>query len=173
MYIFCSKLSGESGSADVRRLLDRAFFGLYGVHAPKIAKTEFGKPYFPDAPDIFFSLSHSSSHALCAISTSPVGADIESTGRRVSKRLISRICTESELSEFDFTELWTLKESLIKLKGNILTMPSKSLCFSRTPSGLAAARDFAAYGRSYADIPGCCVSVCSHHMLFPDQIQML
>ena len=36
-----------------------------------------GKPFFPDCPDVQFSVSHTAGAALAAVSGQPVGADIE------------------------------------------------------------------------------------------------
>jgi 4'-phosphopantetheinyl transferase len=50
---------------------------VYGAALPAVKKHRTGKPYFPDRPDIFFSLSHTSTHVLCAVASTPVGVDIE------------------------------------------------------------------------------------------------
>lgn len=67
-----------------------------------------GKPYFEGNP-FFISLSHSGDYAVCAISDSPVGVDIEK----------DRILSENFQERFAATVLeWTKKEAKGKLTGN-------------------------------------------------------
>lgn len=69
---------------------------------------ENGKPYVKNAP-FHFSLSHSGDYAVCAISDSPVGVDIEQ----------ERELTEKFKKRFAETILqWTKKEAKGKLTGN-------------------------------------------------------
>lgn len=95
-----------------------------------------GKPELKDG-SLFFSLSHTGDGILCAVSDSPVGADLER--RRAHERyeaLIRRCFCDAERaylaasSEPDdtFTELWTKKESYIKLLGHGLSLPLQSFC---------------------------------------------
>ncbi len=44
---------------------------------PETALNDGGKPFFPDCPDVQFSVSHTAGAALAAVSGQPVGADIE------------------------------------------------------------------------------------------------
>ncbi len=84
-----------------------------------------GKPRLADYPDISFSLSHSGSMAMCALTGSgEVGCDIESPshhGFAAAKRFFCRseylYVTESADPEGEFRRLWTLKESYIKALG--------------------------------------------------------
>lgn len=75
-----------------------------------------GKPRIADLPEFHFSISHSGSSVICAVSERPVGADLQ-LPRPVSRRLMSRMFTERELSGSDPIRLWTLKESYGKLTG--------------------------------------------------------
>lgn len=82
-------------------------------------RTPRGKPYAENAP--FFNLSHSGDWILCAVSDTPVGADIE-TPRTVSPILLRRVCTPAELAYIGddakrFLEIWTAKEAYLKLLG--------------------------------------------------------
>ncbi len=115
---YCPRCTSD-GSADVRRLLAFAVREMYGVPLPRIEKTGEGKPFFPDRPDICFSLSHAKRHVLCAVGDAPVGADIENR-RSVSGRLVNRFSTPEERERFAFLELWVLKESRLKLMGGSL-----------------------------------------------------
>ena len=129
MRIYCMPNSKTSGSAAVYALLRYAFSIGYGSCFPQIKKTPNGKPYFPERPDVHFSLSHTKTHVLCALSSDPVGADIESP-RHISQRAIRFFCSSDELSIFDPLDLWVLKESYIKLFGE--TLPTiRKIHFSR------------------------------------------
>lgn len=68
---------------------------------------EGGKPYFEGDP-IYFSLSHSGKYAVCAISDSPIGVDIEEK-KELPKRIKGRFAN-------DVFE-WTKKEAKGKLTG--------------------------------------------------------
>ncbi len=118
MRIYVSEMHDKNGSQAVRELLAYGFREMYGEELPEIAKTDKGKPYFPTVPNVHFSLSHTDTHVMCAISDRPVGCDIQLV-RQVSERLKHRTCTEKELEVFDFFQLWTLKESWIKLNGGL------------------------------------------------------
>ena len=127
----------------------------YGsIDAQDIVYTDAGRPYLPGHP-VHFSLSHAKTHALCAISDTPVGCDIE-THRPVSVRTLRRILADGE-READFFSHWTLKESYFKLTGD-LTQPFASICFDLT--GDAAARADA-YAHLYHEIPGCTAAVAA------------
>lgn len=82
-----------------------------------------GKPYLPD-DRVHISLSHAGEFGAAAVSTKPVGIDIERT-RSVSDRLVKRICTEKELESIwlpnptdeTFRNLFSAKESVVKCSG--------------------------------------------------------
>lgn len=51
---------------------------LVGVRPlPELAVSQQGKVYFPDFPEIYVNLSHTKGAAMAAVSTLPVGVDIE------------------------------------------------------------------------------------------------
>ena len=111
-----SEYSGKDASAAVRRLLGHAFSFQYGAELPRIEKTPEGKPYFPERADVHFSLSHSGGHLLCALGEAPVGCDIQ-VRRALRPGTAEKLADERERREFDFFELWCLRESLFKLCG--------------------------------------------------------
>lgn len=92
------------------------------------ARNEHGKPYLAEYPDIHFNLSHCKSGIVVAVSDQPVGIDIESY-REASDSLIrytmneeeQRIIRESEDPTRAFTEYWTKKEAVFKLRGTGIT----------------------------------------------------
>lgn len=78
-----------------------------------------GKPYLPGGPE--FSISHSRGVAGCAVDSGPVGLDIERV-REFTPGMRGKICTQGELlltggDDFLLTQLWTCKESYMKLTG--------------------------------------------------------
>lgn len=81
-----------------------------------------GKPFFPE-PGCQFSISHSRGLVGCALESVPVGLDIERV-RKFSPDVIEKMCTPEEalmVSGEDrgsrLTQLWTCKESHMKLTG--------------------------------------------------------
>lgn len=84
-----------------------------------------GKPEMTLPARGFFSLSHAGPYGLCAWSRQPVGADIESATRnltRLSRRLLA---PEDEIDDFNL--LWCVKESYVKLTGEGLSHSLPSL----------------------------------------------
>lgn len=112
--------------------------GFCGVNPESIffETGKYGKPYAKDLP-VEFSISHSGDFAVCAVSDSKIGIDIEKI-RPVDLKIAKRICTEKELlyilgtipkeSDFCITEdisvltrffhVWTKKEAYSKYLGN-------------------------------------------------------
>lgn len=99
-----------------------------------LAKTELGKPYLPDYPSLRFSLSHSGSWVVCAVSTQPVGVDVEMP--RCTMAIGKRFFQPCELQgleqlpelqrQVQLNRLWTAKEAFVKALGGGLTIPLNS-----------------------------------------------
>ena len=169
--IYCTARGERSGSEAVYALLDHAYRSEFGGVMPEIKKTSSGKPYFPVFPYIHFSLSHSKTHVLCALSKDPVGADIESP-RKISRRTIDYFSKPEELLLFDPLDLWVLKESYIKLLGG--TLPQiKKIRFSReSKNGKIIAPDISVKARLY-HVGDCRAAVCMLGDEPPDSIEMI
>lgn len=97
----------------------------YGISPlPELARTDLDKPFFPALPHIQFSISHSKSIILCAVSAKPVGVDIEDIRPR-RESLPQYALTEGEFSRYQslggdwpaFYTLWTRKEAWCKYTG--------------------------------------------------------
>lgn len=94
---------------------------LYGVSTmPQLSKTEYGKPFIEEYPDIHFSFSHCSCGVACAFSkhSDSVGVDIQDIVKCDHKTARFFMCdseydTLLKTSDIDrfFTKVWTLKES--------------------------------------------------------------
>lgn len=149
---------GAGGTEAVYSLLGYAFHQEFGLALPKIEKTANGKPFFPECPDVCFSLSHARTHVLCALSGSPVGVDIESP-REISSRAREYYSSGRELEEFDALDLWVLKESYIKMKGATLAL-LKGIRFARTDEGGVIAPEAGVITRLYK-VEGCRAAVSS------------
>lgn len=84
----------------------------------------WGKPFFPDMPDLHFSITHSGDYWLCAFASKPVGLDLQihksflSPGK-LSQRFFhpaeDRFLRENDYEKF--FSLWTAKESWVKYTG--------------------------------------------------------
>lgn len=121
--------------SDAYRLLRYAFERLYALPCPEVAKTPEGKPYFPLRPDVFFSLSHTEDMAMVCLGAAPCGCDVQLV-RPLRPGTAAYVCREEELLDFDFFQLWTLKESFIKLRGRFI--PYKDMVFRRVDGTVAA-----------------------------------
>ena len=97
------------------------------IALPPVERTPRGKPLFAGLDDRWFSLSHSGGIALCALSSAPVGVDVELVRPRRAN-LPAYVLSESERAGFDgtwedFCRLWTLKESWCKREDSPLFPP--------------------------------------------------
>ncbi len=108
----CGKTHNEQHTA-AYELLDAAVSFL-GLTCGRIEKTERGKPYFPDQPSLFFSLSHTDGYVVCAVGDEPCGVDIEAE-REISEKIRDRFLGGASAEEA--VRRWTERESYGKLEG--------------------------------------------------------
>lgn len=114
-------------------LLERALWDLGITPVPEFAYEDLGKPYLPGYP-VHFSLSHTKNAVACAVSSSPVGVDVQNK-LVYSSRLADRICSKEERAALEnakdmdeaLTALWTKKEALAKRNGKGLREKFSSL----------------------------------------------
>lgn len=119
MELLWSRLEGQDGHTVAYKLLAK----LAGDPLPEIARTPKGKPYFPDR-DLPFSISHTSHHAFCCLSSQNIGIDAEECNRRINTSM-TRFLSPAELTRYEsasdkqacLLRLWVLKESYAKLTG--------------------------------------------------------
>lgn len=135
LYSFCNK-DHKSQSDTGKKLLYRGL-NLLGVPSSDICieKTDFGKPFFKDFPNIKFNISHSKNIVICVFSDLEIGCDIEEI-RPCDLKLAKRFFSENEYLYLDslpkeeqddcFFRYWTLKESYIKAVGKGLSLPLNS-----------------------------------------------
>lgn len=90
----------------------------------------YGKPYLTGHPKLQFNLSHSGRWCVCAVSTVPVGVDVEQV-RPMDLAWTDKFLSAKEREDlrakedsdrlWRFYELWTRKESYAKALGRGLT----------------------------------------------------
>ena len=142
---FLVKLMNEIFGVDIRILDDKEAFDSWYQKMPEYRKKKIDgiKPINDKklslgagialhrallANGIFFNLSHSGNIAVCAISDSEVGVDIEKK-RNFSEGLIKKVFDDREIQDVErstetiddrnerYTALWTIKESIMKYYG--------------------------------------------------------
>ncbi len=107
----------------------------YGIHeAPIMEYGQYGKPRILGHENIHFNISHCKCAAICAVSDTPIGVDIETTDRYTA-RLAQYTMNSDELQliqssknpAIEFTRLWTKKEALLKMTGRGITKNVKDV----------------------------------------------
>ena len=143
------------GSAWGVSLLAYAVRAVWGIDLPETAELPGGKPYFPACPQLHFSVSHTRTAALVAVSAAPVGADVEQV--RPLHPAMARRLAQADCGDLQPFELWTLRESWFKLTGagDLRTIPF------RRAAGVLVPPEAGALCRVYDDIPGCEAAACS------------
>lgn len=103
-----------------------------------IGKEEYGKPFLRNGAG-FFNISHCNGLVGCAISNIPVGFDVECK-RKFQESILKKTCNEAEKEYIlkqdcleRFLQIWTLKESYIKMLGQGLRFPLTEVAFQITP----------------------------------------
>lgn len=96
----------------------------------EIARSAKGKPYLPQQNNLHFNISHSGDWVVVGCSEQDLGIDIEKI-REPQYRIASRYFSNKEVDDLNkleghdkasyFFDLWTLKESYLKLLGKGLT----------------------------------------------------
>ena len=181
MVVFVAPRGERNASEAAISLLEHAYRTELGGELPEIKRMPLGKPYFPGFPDTHFSLSHSATHILCALSGSPVGCDIESP-REITELALRYFCSPDELKLFEPLELWVLKESYVKLLG--LTIATiRNLLLSLEDSKIVVTERIRQGDGSYViekcppvffklyRMDGCIASVCSFDEHPPPDIE--
>ena len=99
-----------------------------GINDLEMDFNEHGKPHLKHFPEIHFNLSHCKNGIAVVVDFSPVGIDIESF-RKGNVALIRKTMNPAE-SEWirassdpveAFTQFWTKKEAVLKLRGTGIT----------------------------------------------------
>lgn len=98
----------------------------------RFEKNKYGKPHVAGKKGVHYNISHSGDYVVCAVSSSPVGIDVqEISGQNldVADRFFSQeerdalaMC-EGDAKRKLFYEIWSLKEAYIKCIGMGLSKP--------------------------------------------------
>jgi 4'-phosphopantetheinyl transferase len=118
-----------------------------GIPAPRIRFTlgPHGKPALPEDTGVEFSLSHSGTWAMVAVTRGvPVGVDIERIRENVDMAALLRRLGETSLPETKngLFSAWTRREAMTKAVGGaLLDLPTEDLrtCHLDAPEGYSAA----------------------------------
>lgn len=124
-----------------------SFDDVKGFKKLGLSLGENGKPYFANATDVHFSLSHSDDRALCVISDTEVGCDIQAFTSRDINKIYNRFFTEEEKKYLDeisdeelrrkeFFKLWSYKESFVKMTGMGIKQPFDEFSVLNTKYGI-------------------------------------
>ena len=153
-------------------LLDRMLIDAGLPPAGPFAFGEQGKPYLPGLPDVHFSLSHSGTWVLCALSDAELGCDVEGT-RRCDPALARRFFHPDETAwllslppreqDAAFLRLWTLKESYLKAVGLGLSLPLDAFRILPEGDGFALTRqeDARPWALRSMEAEDCFCAVCA------------
>ena len=172
------KLSFYTQAADRARslvaglLLERVF----GARASEVKTGVNGKPYIQG--ERHFNISHSGDYVLLALSDKPVGVDIELRRDddyiRLAEEcfhphelLILKGADEASIKNL-FYDIWTMKESYMKMTGMGFTLAPKSFCIDtgkgfRTEWGIPSIR-------LYNRLEDYSIALCSSSHRLPDEI---
>ena len=161
VYLFLTKIT-ESTDAAVLRLA-REYCALSGLPEGDftLARTERGKPYFPNYPSVHFSVSHSGDIFACAFSDEPIGLDVQEYKHRPDeaercRKIAARFFHRDEIDALDadtvsaFYNIWTAKEAYVKLTGQGIDGDFAEFCIFDLDEYLFQ-----------TEISGCSLSVCT------------
>lgn len=128
-----------------------------------------GKPFLK-GNELYFSLSHSGGRAMCALSDREIGCDCQKIlpyKQKIAQKYFSQkeieLITNSHNADAEFTRIWSLKESLVKLTG-------EGIC------GMSKADVFCCRGmffREYDLNDGYKYSVCGRGEQFPEKMEYI
>lgn len=129
----------------ISRALVRTALSRYGALEPRewrlLADVD-GRPYADNLPGglaLDFNVSHAAEMVVLAVSSGRVGVDVESLARDSDIERLDRYFSSTERSALlalagearrrRFFELWTLKESYVKARGEGLRLPLDAFAF--------------------------------------------
>ena len=154
----------EHGRTDARlRLAASAFTGLSLADARLGVSRQNGKPFFPSAPELFCSVTHSGGVWLCALSSAPVGTDLQERQNRDILKIAAHFFRPDETAWLRenpdrFFDVWCAKESYVKFTGDGLIPGLDS--FSVVKDGGLSDSVHGAALRLVPFLPGYALCVC-------------
>ena len=130
VWVYAYDKNAPMKAEDRIRLCALSYGKALGRDLPKelnIARTIKNKPFFENAPDIHFSISHSNALWALALSTFPVGIDVQHERTCDMQRIAKRFFHPLEQSALkkdryaSFFRIWAAKESYVKYTGSGIT----------------------------------------------------
>ncbi|MBE6838284.1 MAG: 4'-phosphopantetheinyl transferase superfamily protein [Ruminococcus sp.] len=112
-------------SAICYTMLKKALKEHFGTNDFEISCKEHGKPFLSGIDGVYFNLSHCKNACVCVVSDKEIGVDVQEV-REYSEKTAMKVCCENELAILEkvadkaeeFTKIWAMKESLIKMHGD-------------------------------------------------------
>ncbi|MGI6751214.1 MAG: 4'-phosphopantetheinyl transferase family protein [Anaerovoracaceae bacterium] len=132
-----------------------------------VHKNKWGKPYFPNSPQVNFSISHSGDYWICGFSQAPLGLDLQEHRKGDYARLSQRFFHPLEDiflkggNYEDFFSLWTAKESYVKYIGTGFIKESSSFSVIDNESLIAMGKMERVTFKHLTFIAGYSLCVCS------------
>ena len=135
-------IESKKQSAIAYLLLRIALLAEYIIDEPvEFGYIDNGKPILPKYPQIHFNLSHCKTAIACAVSSAPIGVDIQHI-TTVSEKVANRVLTSDELTAFQsatnpyeyFCKIWAIKESFVKINGEGLRTDFRGISADSVPN---------------------------------------
>lgn len=120
---------------------------------PEIKTKQRGKPYIEG---VNFSLAHAGNIAVCAVSDTELGVDIERTDRK-NQGVAEKYFTNEE-KKHDFSYIWTRKEAAVKADGGGIAIGLDT--FDVTADTLELCNRKYRLITVDTDLTGYCISLC-------------
>lgn len=152
---------------------------VLGPKARQIRYARYGKPFLAGGP--YFSLSHSGRYAILATASMPVGADVEEIRQADNYTDLAaqalhpheQVFLRSRPAAQTFFDIWTLKESYLKLKGTGLNENPAAFALNMGCGEPHIDGRPDINFRLYKQLQGYSVAVCLYRCLPPETITAL
>lgn len=154
-----------------------------GVTDIRLEYNKNEKPFLIGEDNIFFNLSHSGKMAVCAVSDRTVGVDIEEEQHFEDSFLhytcfeeeVKYIHTNAESIDRSFTELWTIKESIMKFFGTGISLEPNKISIDMNSSIKASCESLDTSGLHFTQykLSGYALTVCSEYENFADELEWI
>lgn len=148
-------------------------------------KNPYGKPYIKGLQRFHFNVSHSGHWVVAITDRQPVGIDIEQI-LPIDFQLVNHSFSRTEIDDFDqkkeedklsyFYDLWSLKESYIKMTGRGLSIPLNSFTcriINKQCLFLSSYEQKPVYFKQYEIDSNYRLSVCQQHSQFVEHMQQI
>ena len=161
VHLFLTKKAGATDVAVAALASEYCRLAELSAGDLTVARTERGKPYFPNTPSLHFSVSHSGDVFACAFSDEPVGVDIQEYKNRPDeaercRKIAARFFHRDEIDALEadtvsaFYNIWTAKEAYVKLTGQGIDGDFSEFCIFDLDEYLFQ-----------TEFAGCALSVCT------------